>query len=438
MSELAVKHYADEFARTRNEHPGAALGEQAMAFIQTQGFPTTRQENWRYTDVKNITRRRFCTINAPRPDPALLDSSRFGDLHCHELRFINGRHIDAAPDPAVLPEGVTARPLLVALEQQPELIKHLGAETEKGYKHAFTALNLALVTGGVVIEVADNTELTVPINLLYMANQQADAIAACPFNLILMGRHSKATVIESYIGAEGAEYFTNTRTSIHAAAGAALTHYKIQQESLQAFHIGHTHIVQRQDSTVTSHSLALGGALARNDIDVALAEAGAHVNLNGLYMTHGRQHVDNHTHVDHLASHTRSNEIYRGVMNDHSRAVFNGKVVVHQQAQRIEAHQSNANLLLSDHAEIDTKPELEIYADDVKCSHGATVGQLDEDMLFYLRTRAIDEKTASSLLIYAFADEVIRRIDISQIREHLEYSVVGKLPDSTLIKAFIS
>ncbi|MGI9229849.1 MAG: Fe-S cluster assembly protein SufD [Gammaproteobacteria bacterium] len=437
MSDAAIHHYLDEFTRTRGTHPGSDLGEQALAYLQQQGFPTTRQENWKYTDVKAITKRRFRTVAAADSDATLLAAARFDDLACHELLFVNGVYV-ATADHQPLPEGVTVQPLLTALQQQPTLLKQLGPLTETAYKHSFSALNLAFLTGGALISIADDTELETPINLIYLANQQAEPVAAHPFNLILLGKHARATVIESYLGADDAEYFTNSRTRIRADASATLVHYKIQQESLKAFHIGHTDIEQKQDSTVTSHSIALGAALARNDIDTDLAEPGATINLNGLYLTNGRQHIDNHTRVDHLQPNTSSNENYRGVMNDHSRAVFNGKVVVHEQAQKTAAHQSNANLLLSDNAEVDTKPELEIYADDVQCSHGATVGQLDEDMLFYLRSRAIDEHTATSLLTYAFADEVIKAIDIRPIRERLEYIVAGKLPDSELIKEFMS
>ena len=203
-----------------------------------------------------------------------------------------------------------------------------------------------------------------------------------------------------------------------------------------ASHVGNLNVMHNKNSRLESHSIALGGALVRNDIHSQLAAEGAEIIMNGLYMTKDKQHVDNHTRVDHMKPRTYSTENYRGVLNGKSRAVFNGKVVVHPQAQKIDAQQSNANLLLSDDAEIDTKPELEIYADDVKCSHGATVGQLDKNMLFYLRSRGIDEDTARSLLTYAFADEVISKIDLQPIRNRLEYLVVGRLPDATLIREF--
>ena len=253
-----------------------------------------------------------------------------------------------------------------------------------------------------------------------------------------MEANTEATLIENYIGLDDANYFTNTVTEVSLADGANLQHYKVQQESLNSTHIGNLNVMQQKDSRLISHSISLGGSLVRNDIHSQLAAEGASVVLNGLYMTKGKQHIDNHTRVDHLKPNTHSEENYRGVMNDNSRAVFNGKVIVHPQAQKIEAHQHNANLLLSDNAEIDTKPELEIYADDVKCSHGATVGQLDQDMLFYLRTRAIDEETAKSLLTFAFVEEVISKITLAPLRERLEHLVVGQLPDANLIREFIN
>jgi Fe-S cluster assembly protein SufD len=245
-------------------------------------------------------------------------------------------------------------------------------------------------------------------------------------------------VIESYIGLEdAAENLTNAVTEIILHAGAALEHYRVQQESVQGYHVSSVHVQQEASSRYESHVIALGGALSRTDIETRLAAAGAETVLNGLYMAGGRQHVDHHTRIDHLAPHTRSAEYYRGVLAGRARAVFNGKVVVHPDAQKTDAHQTNANLLLSADAEVDTKPELEIYADDVKCSHGATVGQLDEDALFYLRARAIDLETARSLLTYAFAEDIISRMRFKPIRERLSRLVLGRLPEQELIREFV-
>ena len=252
-----------------------------------------------------------------------------------------------------------------------------------------------------------------------------------------MGENSKATIIENYVGHDETNYFTNSVTETVLLQGSSLKHYKIQQESTNAFHIASLNTSQSKDSRFESHSISIGGALVRNNINASLNAEGAEIIMNGFYMADNTQHVDNHTRVDHLKPHTQSHQNYRGVLNGKSRGVFNGKVVVHPQAQKIEAYQNNANLLLSDDSEIDTKPELEIYADDVKCTHGATVGQLDDDMLFYLRSRAVDEQTARSLLTYAFADEIIKNINFQAIENKLENLIISRLPDSSLIREFV-
>ncbi|MGH8120778.1 MAG: Fe-S cluster assembly protein SufD, partial [Gammaproteobacteria bacterium] len=240
----------------------------------------------------------------------------------------------------------------------------------------------------------------------------------------------------SYIGLDEGSYFTNTVTEACVQKGAVLQHYKIQREGQSCYHVGNFDIRQEQDSRVESFSIALGGSLVRNDIRARLDAEGAGIRMNGLYLAGGRQHIDNHTRVDHLQPRTWSHENYRGVLNEHARGVFNGKVIVHKDAQKTDASQNNANLLLSDNAEVDTKPELEIYADDVKCAHGATVGQLDQDMLFYLRSRAIDETTARNLLTYAFVDEVLREVGIAPLRRHLEQMIISRLPQPELIREF--
>ena len=335
-----------------------------------------------------------------------------------------------------LPEKVIICDLAKAIENNNDLLnKHITRYADNNVS-PFTALNTAFVQHGTLIYLPAKTVIDKPINLLYLSKKQSNPFAAHPRNLIVMEEHTEATVIESYIGLDDADYFTNAVTEVSLAAGARLQHYKIQQESLNSYHIGNLNVMQKQDSYLESHSISLGGSLVRNDIHGQLAAEGAEIILNGLYMTDGNQHVDNHTRIDHLKPNTHSLENYRGVLNGKSRAVFNGKVIVHKNAQKIEAHQNNANLLLSDDAEIDTKPELEIYADDVKCSHGATVGQLDKNMLFYLRTRAIDNETAKSLLTFAFAEEVISKIKLPSVRNRLEYLVVGQLPDANMIREF--
>jgi Fe-S cluster assembly protein SufD len=223
-------------------------------------------------------------------------------------------------------------------------------------------------------------------------------------------------------------YFTNVVTEVELGENAAVDYYRLQEESSKAFHISGVHVRQDRDSRFDAHTVTLGSALVRNDVDVRLAAPGAHCELNGLYLAGGRQHVDTHTRVDHLQPHGTSNEFYKGILDGHARSVFNGKVIVHPDAQKTDARQSNKNLLLSVNAEADTKPELEIYADDVKCSHGATVGQLDADSVFYLRSRGLDETAARNLLTFAFAREIIEQVKVAPLRSYLDQAVMQRLP----------
>ena len=433
-----IQNYLSDFDQLQTNDWFAKNRKTALNLFKETGFPNTRQENWKYTDVRPIARKSFSNINDQKTtvSPDNVNAIRFSDLDCIELVFINGIYSAEHSHINELPANVVVENLADVLVTDNKLLeKHLSQYADNKIS-PFTALNTAFIQHGTYINVPDNVVIERPINLLFLSKENPSPFATHPRNLIIMGNHAQATIIESYIGLDEANYFTNAVTEISLSENAALKHYKVQQESQRAYHIGNLNVMQNKDSKLESHSIALGGSLVRNDIHGQLADEGAEIIMNGLYMTNNKQHVDNHTRVDHLKPHTFSTENYRGVLNGNSRAVFNGKVVVHPQAQKIEAHQNNANLLLSDDAEIDTKPELEIYADDVKCSHGATVGQLDQDMLFYLRSRAIDEETARSLLTYAFADEVISKITLPEIKQRLEYLVVGQLPDAALIREF--
>ena len=441
MSQDAVEHYLSEYQRLHgdnadwlNEHRNSALDT-----FNQQGFPSTRHEAWKYTDVRGLLKHRFVVADpaAKELDGTKLDSVRFSELDCHELVFINGHYSAAHSTVNEFDNGIVMTSLSCADEAlREEVQQQLGAHSTME-KHGFAALNNAFVTDGAVIQVPANIEVEKPIHLVFFTDSEDSALISHPRNLVHLGANARATVIESYAGANGRDYCTNTISEVSTAEGAHLEHYKLQHEGDSAFHIGYFHASCDKDSRVESHSISLGGLLVRNDIDAKLVGKGSYIGMNGLYLTNDKQHVDNHTRVDHQVPNTSSDEVYRGVLNGKSRAVFNGKVVVHKDAQQTDANQSNANLLLSNDAEIDTKPELEIYADDVKCSHGATVGQLDENMLFYLRSRAVDESTARSLLTFAFADEVIKRIKFAPVRERLEYTVAGRLPDASLIKEFM-
>jgi len=436
-----IQNYLNDFKQLHDEVKTDWFSEQrlsALNLFKETGFPSSRQENWKYTDVRPIAKKSFSNISATTTSITAEEISavRFQDLDCYELVFINGVYSKEYSRLDSLPENIVIENMASALSKDKDFLKkHLSHYADNNVS-PFTALNTAFIQHGTYINVPKNTVVEKPINILYLSKENAQPFATHPRNLIIMGEHSEATLIENYIGLDNANYFTNAVTEVSLSTASILKHYKIQKESLSAYHVGNLNVTQGKDSQFESHSISLGGSLVRNDIHSQLAAKGASIVMNGLYMTDSKQHVDNHTRVDHLKPNTHSKENYRGVLNGKSRAVFNGKVVVHPQAQKIEAHQNNANLLLSDDAEIDTKPELEIYADDVKCSHGATVGQLDQNMLFYLRSRAIDEETARSLLTYAFVNEVMRDISLAPIKNRLEHLIVGQLPDAELIREF--
>jgi len=440
--EDVIKNYSADFMQLKNTKENDWFSKQrqsAFDIFQESGFPNTRVEDWKYTDVKPIAKNTFSNITESNmaSDNNEIDEILIKDLDCVNLVFINGAYSEKYSDIKNISSKIVIKSMADALINDESLLKkHLTKHINQEL-NSFTALNTAFIQDGAYINISANTNIDKPINITYISRDSNHPFATHPRNLIVMGENSNATVIENYVGSGKVNYFTNSVTETVLLQGAVLKHYKIQQEGSSAFHIASLNTSQSKDSRFESHLVSIGGALVRNNINASLNEEGAEIIMNGLYMTEDVQHVDNHTRVDHLKPHTQSHQNYRGVLNGKSRGVFNGKVVVHPQAQKIEAYQNNANLLLSDDAEIDTKPELEIYADDVKCTHGATVGQLDDDMLFYLRSRAVDEKTARSLLTYAFADEVISEINLKEIQNKLERLIIGRLPDSSLIREYV-
>jgi len=441
MSTPAINHYLENYRQFSTRLAGDGLESvrnSGAELFRNMGFPGKREENWKYTDVRPIAGGNFVLPQdgGDSIDRDSVNKARPAGLDCHEVVFINGRYAAEYSSAGNLPEGVIIENLAAAATRHQALISsHISHYADAG-GNPFTALNTAFIQHGCLIFVPADTVLEKPVHLLYLSGKHEQPFAAHPRNLIVLSENAGATIIESYCGLDEGSYFTNTVTEACVQKGAVLQHYKVQHEGRGCYHIGNFEIRQGQDSRVESCSIALGGALVRNDIRARLDAEGAGIRLNGLYLARGRQHIDNHTRVDHLRPRTRSHENYRGVLNDHARGVFNGKVVVHAQAQKTDASQNNANLLLSDTAEVDTKPELEIYADDVKCAHGATVGQLDQDMLFYLRSRALDETTARNLLTFAFADEIIRDITMAPLRRYLEQMIIGRLPEPDLIREF--
>jgi Fe-S cluster assembly protein SufD len=389
------------------------------------GFPTRRDEDWKYTDLKLVVRRSFSHAAG-----ITLEAPRIKGLHGPCVVFVNGRLVHASN----LPEGVVI-PLTMAVADGHPACRELLGTVAASQRHRFAALATALFSDGVLIDLPADTELAEPLRLVFLAGG-ADAPALdAPRVLVRAGANSRATIVEHYPSATG-ESLSLAVTELALSDGARIEHYRLQEAGAGAFHLGVLAARLQRDATLVSHNLSVGGRIARLDLDAELRAPGARVEMNGLYVVRERQHTDSHTRVDHAVPHTSSDQMYRGVLDGKSRAVFNGKAIVRPGAAGTDAVQSNANLLLSPSAEIDTKPELEIYADEVKCAHGATTGQLDTNALFYLRSRGIDEETARSLLTFAFADTVLARMPLAPLRRHAEELVVGRLPDAERIKEF--
>jgi Fe-S cluster assembly protein SufD len=419
----------------------SALRREAFARLNARGFPTTRDEAWRFTNVARIVR-----------TPFQLASRRTGTPHPGSLPggegtrvvFVNGRYAPELSRPGGGP--FVLRSLPEALLEDPRALQpHLG-ERAKFETSAFTALNSAFLEDGAFVRVPRGAVAQEPLHLVFLAGPDGDAPTVChPRILIVAEANSQAKVVETYMGfrrlesgphpgplpeGEGGSTFTNSVTEIVCGEGAVLEHYKLQRESGSAFHVHTIACAQARRSRFDSHNFCLGSALARTDIEVLFEAEGSECSLNGLFVTSGTQHIDNHTLIDHAKPHCTSRELYKGILDGKSRGVFHGKIVVRPDAQKTDAVQTNKNLLLSRDALVDSTPALEILADDVKCRHGSTIGQLDANSLFYLRSRGISEEDARALLTYGFAADLTGRIRIPWVRAEIEAAVGLRLPGS--------
>ncbi|MGO9274456.1 MAG: Fe-S cluster assembly protein SufD [Terriglobia bacterium] len=419
----------------------------AIERFAEMGFPTTKHEEWRFTNIAALAATPFEPA-APVESATVADQlaqSPFADLGCPRLVFLNGRYAPELSDP--LPEGVKARSLRAPLaEGSPVLERHL-TRYAHFQKHPFVALNTAFMEDGALVEIAKDAVLEKCIYLLYVSVPDGQPAVTHPRNLILAGCGAQATVIEGYLSLEnrnskietrkseqstssstgGRAYFTNAVTELVADEGAIVNHYKLEQESESAFHVATLVFHQARSSTVNTCTIQLGGKLVREEVRNVLDGEGAESTFNGLYVISGEQHVDNHTTLDHAQPHCASREFYKGVLDGHAHAVFNGRIIVRQDAQKTDSKQSNKNLLLSADAVIDSKPQLEIYADDVKCTHGATIGQVDQEAVFYLRSRGIGLDEARSILVQAFASDIIGRIKYEPLSAKLRSTLVARL-----------
>jgi Fe-S cluster assembly protein SufD len=449
--------YRDDFAlQPKAPQWLDALRREGIERFEALGYPTTKNEDWHFTSVAPIAERTFRLATPQRDDDASANETRdrrgssrrkedalqglsvksddleqfaFGEAGWHTLVFVNGVFAEALSAYAGADDAFRVTDLSTAIRDGGETIEqHLG-KIAPFDAHTFTALNTAFISDGALIEIQRDAVVDKPIHLLFLAEGEG---VSHPRNLIVARRHSRATVIESYVSVRDQSYFTNAVTEIVLEDGARVDHYKIQRESENAFHVGTVQVRQERNSELHSFSFAVGGALARTNIYTSLAGDAATCTLNGLYLTDGTQHVDNQTSIEHIAPNCPSHELYKGVLDGRSHGVFNGKVYVHPEAQKTDGKQSNNNLLLSPTARVDTKPQLEIFADDVKCTHGATVGRLDDMAMFYLNSRGIGSDTARMLLTYAFAADVLETIPLERMKKELERIVLSRFADSRL------
>ena len=385
------------------------------------GFPTRRNEEWRFTNVSPIAETPFTL--ASKTDSAMtaetLSGYTYEGMGGTQLVFVNG-HFQPDLSSQEFPAGVTVSTLSAAMEASPEMIEAQLGRWAKFTTQAFVALNTAALEDGAFVHLERNTVVKEPIHLLFLSTPNAGPTVSHPRTLIIAEANSQATIVESYSGTADTVYFTNAVTEITAAENVVIDHYKVQRESRKAFHVATMQLQLARSTNFSSHSVGLGGLLVRNDANAYLGGEGIECTLNGVYLGNDRQIIDNHTEIDHAMPHCNSHEIYKGILDGHSRGVFNGKIFVREDAQKTDAKQTNQTLLLSPTAQIDTKPQLEIFADDVKCTHGATIGQLSDEALFYLRARGISKDNARALLTYAFASDIVSRIKIDAIRAHLD------------------
>ena len=381
--------WLEEYTKLREREPWLKeLHDRAFARFAEVGFPSTHDEEWRFTNVAPIVRSGFRRGGSGK-------------------NISNGRGVESWWYPNEI-DGLELA--------KPHLGQYASIET-----NAFTALNAAFFEGFTVVRVPDGLVSEQPIQIIYETTENG---AAHPRTLILVGENSQCSIVEIYRGK--GRYFTNGVTEIVVGDSSVVDHYKVQQESRLAFHVATLQVQVGRSANFSSHSIALGGALVRNDVNAVLSE-GSHATINGLYVVNGTQHVDNHTSIDHAKPHATSHELYKGILDDTANAVFNGRIIVRKDAQKTDSKQTNKNLVLSDNAVINTKPELQIHADDVRCTHGATIGQLDAESLFYLQSRGIGKREARALLTHAFAQDIIDRVKVESVRKDLEWALEEKL-----------
>ncbi|MDQ1346900.1 MAG: Fe-S cluster assembly protein SufD [Acidobacteriota bacterium] len=433
----AAEFFAADFACVQGAAQSAsrrALRDLAWQHFERQGFPTLQQEEWRFTNVAPVAKTTFRRPAATDRKKLAAGVDQFRLAGTIELVFVDGR-FDAALSATELPAGLMVTPAAgIAGTGDPGRADALLGSVAGIDTRPFAALSTALFEELAFVEVARGAVVEAPLHLLFYSTAQDTPGASFPRTLIHAGEQSQATIVESFAGDADAVYLTCPVTEIVADPAAVVDHYKFQRDSRAAFHLSGLALATARGASVSTHSFSLGGAIVRHDIQARLGGEGSEATLNGLYLVDGRQVCDTHMRVDHVAAHCASHELYKGILDGRSRAVFNGRIFVHKGAQKTDAKQTNRNLLLSDDALVNTNPQLEIFADDVKCTHGSTVGQLDDDAVFYLRSRGIGAEAAKSLLTYAFASDLVERAKVPALARELREFLFDWIPQGDVVR----
>lgn len=410
----------------------------AIERFRLRGFPSTKQEEWKYTNVAPLASTRFKTL-VGEPAPALKTAAiePLPGAAAH-LVLVNGRFSPELSRLDALPKGVRLGSLAQALRTRGQDLEPFLRSTRDGSTNPFRLLNAAFFEDGALLEVAAGTVLERPIHVLSVASAAGEPHVHHPRNLLILGENSQATVVETYLAADDAVYLSNPTTEVRLGLGAGLEHAKVQHESERAYHTSTLDVRQGRQSRFHDFNASLGGLLVRQDIGVAFEEEGGECSLDGFYHVAGKRHVDNHTQVDHIRPRCTSREFYKGILDDASSGVFYGRVFIRPGAQKTDASQTNKNLVLSDEAYANSTPALEIYNNDVKASHGSSTGQIDRDALFYLRSRGLGDATARSILIYAFARDVLNRAQPAPLRDGLDGFLFTRLPNGQAVREAIA
>ncbi len=441
MSVAAISRYTAEYPALKAALPGQDLDwlekirADGFAHFSQHGFPSPREEEWRYTNVSAIEKKLFSPSLTVAPKAVNQDC-----LNTYQLQdtwsvvLVDGHFSAEYSLLAGLPDNVVVISMAEAITSQTALLQsHLGAAVQSD-EHSFVAFNSAWFTDGVLIYVPAKQVLAKPIQILHIVTQ-ADVLATTR-NVVIVDEQADATLIETFVATESLASLSAAVTEVFVGQNTQLTAYKLQTESDKAYHFCGTYVKQARDAHFTQHNFEFGGLLARNDTHTDLNQA-AECTMNGLYSGINRQHIDNHTRIIHSQPHAISRELYKGILDDRARGVFQGRVIVAEQAQKTDSQMSNRNLLLSNDAEVDTKPQLEIYADDVKCGHGMTVGQLDEKSVFYLQSRGVDVETARNMLTFAFANEMVDKITVKSLHDQVLSQLLIRFPQEGVDKEWL-